>query len=169
MDDFKSKNESVLSIDDLYGKASFLNSITELIYNYLKISNVVDENLSSYQKNMIIALHRLKMSIDDSKLQRIIEMAIKESETMKRKKIVNIKSEKMDKHIKRIQHNVESIVMRIDDFLLKRGGIFKHAINFFFNDTFGSLKQLKCELISRFDAEDFNIEINSSLKNPILS
>ena len=107
---------------------------------------------------MIIDLHRLKMSIDDSKIQKIIEGSIKELESSKRKKSIEIRSRSLDKNIKKIQYNIQHILSNIDNFLLK-GNIFIKVLNFLFNDTFGSLMQLKCELMSRFNAESFKVNI----------
>ena len=155
--DLTQSNQKPLTLEELYNKANFLNTITDLIYSYLKISNVID-NMSSYQKNMIIDLHRLKMSIDDSKIQKIIEGSIKELESSKRKKSIEIRSRSLDKNIKKIQYNIQHILSNIDNFLLK-GNIFIKVLNFLFNDTFGSLMQLKCELMSRFNAESFKVNI----------
>ena len=153
---FYSSNNNILPLDEIYNKISFLNSITDLIYSYLKISNIVD-SMSNYQKNMIISLHRLKMSIDDSKIQKILEISVKEIQ-LKRKKFSDFKSKKFDNYLSKIQSNIKKIIIQIDDFLLK-GNIFKNLINFLFNDTFGSLEQLKCELMSRFSTEEFKVKI----------
>ena len=113
--------------------------------------------MSNYQKNMIISLHRLKMSIDDSKIQKILEISVKEIQ-LKRKKFSDFKSKKFDNYLSKIQSNIKKIIIQIDDFLLK-GNILKNIINFLFNDTFGSLEQLKCELMSRFSTEEFKVKI----------
>ena len=162
INEFKQENQKPLTLDELYNKANLLNTITDLVYSYLKISNVIDK-MSSYQKNMIIDLHRLKMSIDDSKLLKIIENSIKELESSKKKKAIEIKSRRLDKNIKKVETNIEHILTNIDDFLLK-GNILTKGLNFLFNDTFGSLKQLKCELMSRFNAESFKVDIKKSKK-----
>ena len=156
IDYFYSSNNNILPLDEIYTKISFLNSITDLIYSYLKISNIVDSK-SNYQKNIIISLHRLKMSIDDSKIQKILEISVKEIQ-LKRKKFSDFKSKKFDNYLSKIQSNIKKIIIQIDDFLLK-GNIFKNLINFLFNDTFGSLEQLKCELMSRFSTEEFKVKI----------
>ena len=156
IDYFYSTNNNILPLDEIYTKISFLNSITDLIYSYLKISNIVD-SMSNYQKNMIISLHRLKMSIDDSKIQKILEISVKEIQ-LKRKKFSDFKSKKFDNYLSKIQSNIKKIIIQIDDFLLK-GNILKNIINFLFNDTFGSLEQLKCELMSRFSTEEFKVKI----------
>ena len=161
---FYSSNNNILPLDEIYNKISFLNSITDLIYSYLKISNIVD-SMSNYQKNMIISLHRLKMSIDDSKIQKILEISFKEIQ-LKRKKFSDFKSKKFDNYLSKIQSNIKKIIIQIDDFLLK-GHLFKNIINFLFNDTFGSLEQLKCELMSRFSAEEFKVKIPNK-KNKLI-
>ena len=162
INEFRQENQKPLTLDELYNKANLLNTITDLVYSYLKISNVIDK-MSSYQKNMIIDLHRLKMSIDDSKLLKIIENSIKELESSKKKKAIEIKSRRLDKNIKKVETNIEHILTNIDGFLLK-GNILTKGLNFLFNDTFGSLKQLKCELMSRFNAESFKVDIKKSKK-----
>ena len=40
--------------------------------------------------------------------------------------------------------------------------IFKNTINFLFNDTFGSLIQLKNEILSRYYCESFRVNINDN-------
>ena len=52
INEFKQENQKPLTLDELYNKANLLNTITDLVYSYLKISNVIDK-MSSYQKNMI--------------------------------------------------------------------------------------------------------------------
>ena len=162
LNELLSVNDTTFTVNELLSKANFINTITELIHSYLKNSNVIGK-MSSYQKNMIIDLHRLKMTIDDSNLLSILESAIKDIET-KRRKTPKLKSKRLDTSIKRIQTNINQILQKIDDFLLKNKNPFLKCINFIFNDTFGSLSQLKCELMSSYNSTQISIPLpNSSL------
>lgn len=139
-----------------------LTSIIDLIYSFLNISNKLND-MSSYQKNMMISLNKLKMSLDESKLAKYIEAAIQEMRSSKKKRKIDIKSEHLDSHLRKILLNIEEINLIIEQLLLK-GNIFKQGINYLFNDTFGSLKQLKCELISRFNCEAFKLAITKRVQ-----
>lgn len=162
LNELLSVNDTTFNVSELLSKANFINTITELIHSYLKNSNVIGK-MSSYQKNMIIDLHRLKMTIDDSNLLSILDNAIKDIET-KRRKTPKLKSKRLDTSIKRIQTNINQIIQKIDDFLLKNKNPFLKCINFIFNDTFGSLSQLKCELMSSYNTTQVSIPLpNSSL------
>ena len=77
LNELLSVNDTTFNVSELLSKANFINTITELIHSYLKNSNVIGK-MSSYQKNMIIDLHRLKMTIDDSNLLSILDNAIKD-------------------------------------------------------------------------------------------
>ena len=160
LNELLSVNDTTFNVSELLSKANFINTITELIHSYLKNSNVIGK-MSSYQKNMIIDLHRLKMTIDDSNLLSILDNAIKDIET-KRRKTPKLKSKRLDTSIKRIQTNINQIIQKIDDFLLKNKNPFLKCINFIFNDTFGSLSQLKCELMSSYNTTQVSIPLQTS-------
>lgn len=103
------------------------------------------------------------MSLDESKLSKYIETAIQEIQISKKRRKIDIKSEHLDGHLQNILSNINEINLIIENLLLQ-GNIIKQWINYLFNDTFGSLKQLKCELISRFNCESFKLTISKRIK-----
>jgi hypothetical protein len=125
------------------------------IVSYVRISCSIYQNyeLSSYQKLLSLNLFMLKQTIEESRIIRIIESSIREAENGEPKEI---RSGKLDSQIKKIILGIEKIEENLDDFLLK-GGLFRRIKNWLFNDTFGSLFQLKAELINRFNCETVEI------------
>lgn len=121
----------------------------------MKINNYINEtnNISQYQKAMCLNLHMLKLSIDDSKLVKIILGAVKELE----KSIYQeIRCEALDVSLRRIVTNIEKVEEILKEFQLE-GNNFKKIKNIMFNDTFGSLSQFKIELENRFNCIEVKI------------
>ena len=154
-------NQKILTLNELVSKSSALSSVNELIHSYLKLSNTVDQNkISSFQKNIIICLNRLKMTIEESHLSKILSEA---TIRLNRKKKVEIKNEKLDKLFDKIIEDIDSILEQIKQFQLK-GNLWSNIINFLGNDSFGSLKQLKNDLLSNYYCESFKVKINATVK-----
>ena len=121
----------------------------------MKINNYINEtnNISEYQKAMCLNLHMLKLSIDDSKLVKIILNAVKELE---KSRYQEIRCEALDVSIRRIVNNIEKVEEILKEFQLQ-GSKFSKIKNVLFNDTFGSLKQFKIELENRFNCVEVKI------------
>lgn len=158
VDSLLSENTKVLTFDELYAKANLFKSISDLVYSYIKMSNSLPK-ISFYQKAMIVEFNKMKLSIDDSKLLRYLQNTLKEMELKKRKLITDFRNSNLDDSLLEIKKNATNIIKYIDNYLL-RGNFFKNCINFLFNDSFGSLYQLKHELISRFNAEQFKVPLD---------
>ena len=156
-----SNNQKILTQNELYSKSSTLSSINELIYSYLKLSNTVDEkNISSFQKNIVVYLNRLKMTIEESHLSKIVSEA---TIRFNRHKKFEIKSEKLDKLLDKMIGDVDNVLEQIKQFQLK-GNLWSNIINFLRNDSFGSLIQLKNDLLSHYYCESFKVNIGTSVK-----
>jgi len=132
-----------------------INNSIESIISYLKINNYINEtkNISKYQKAMCLNLHMLKLSIDDSKLVKIILNSVKELE---KSRYQEIRCEALDISLRRIVSNIEKVEEILKEFQLQ-GNKFSKLKNIFFNDTFGSLNQFKIELENRFNCEEIKI------------
>lgn len=102
---------------------------------------------------MCLNLHMLKLSIDDSKLVKIILTAVKELE---KNRFQEIRGDTLDVSLRRIINNIEKVEEILNEFQLK-GGKFNKLKNIIFNDTFGSLKQFKIELENRFNCTEVKI------------
>ena len=161
-DDFYSNNEkkySKFNLNELYSKSEKLNSVNDLVSSYLKLSNTVEEKkMSYYQKDMVVSLNKLKMIIDESKLVKIVSETII---NVFQNKEPNIYSIDLDNAIEKIKTQINIILQKIKNFQLENN-IFKNTINFLFNDTFGSLIQLKNEILSRYYCESFRVNINDN-------
>ena len=158
-DFYSNNNQQILSLNELYSKSSTLSSINELIYSYLKLSNTVEEkNISSFQKNIVVCLNRLKMTIDESHLTKIVsEATIRYNKNKK----FEIKSESLDKYLDKMIVEIDNLLEQIKKFQLK-GDLWSNIINFIRNDSFGSLIQLKNELLSNYYCESFKVKINKT-------
>jgi hypothetical protein len=161
-DFYSNNNQKILSQNELYSKSSTLSSINELIYSYLKLSNAVDEKkISSFQKNIVVCLNRLKMTIEESHLTKIVsEVTVRYN----RNKKFEIKSESLDRALDKIILDIDNILEQIKQFQLK-GNLWSKIINFLRNDSFGSLIQLKNELLSNYYCESFKVKIKNSNVN----
>ena len=158
-DFYSNNNKQILSQNELYSKSSTLSSINELIYSYLKLSNAVDEKkISSFQKNIVVCLNRLKMTIEESHLSKIVSEA---TVRYNRNKKFEIKSENLDKSLDKMISDIDNILEQIKQFQLK-GNLWSNIINFLRNDSFGSLIQLKTELLSNYYCESFKVKIKNS-------
>jgi len=105
---------------------------------------------------MILKENVRKQTIDDNFSEtesRISDFKIEESIE---------KREKFEKCIKDLIKNLENIEALIDEFLSNKSDIFKFIKNFLYNDSFGSIPQLKIELISRFNCEELKIPIEGT-------
>jgi hypothetical protein len=132
------------------------------IVSYLRISNSIDHkySLSKYQKVLSLNLHMLKLSLDESKLIRLLESGMRELESGN---YVEIRNPFLDGFIKKMNNNLCKIEEIVDEFLLKKG-YFSILKNFLFNDTFGSLYQFKIELLNRFNCEEVKINTVDKIK-----
>ena len=158
-DFYSNNNQQILTLNELYSKSSTLSSINELIYSYLKLSNTVDQKkISSFQKNIIVCLNRLKMTIEESHLSKIVSNA---TIRFSRNKKFEIKSENLDKSLDKMIEDIDNILEQIKLFQLK-GSFWSNIINFLRNDSFGSLIQLKNDLLSNYYCESFKVKIKNS-------
>ena len=156
---YSNNNKKDLSLNELYSKSSTLSSINELIYSYLKLSNSVDEKkISSFQKSIVVCLNRLKMTIEESNLTKIISEA---TVLYNRNKKFEIKSDNLDKSLDKMIEYIDNILDQIKKFQLK-GNFWSNILNFLKNDSFGSLIQLKNELITTYNCEPFKVNIKNS-------
>ena len=156
---YSNNNQQISNINELYNKSSTLSSINDLIYSYLKLSNASDENkISSFQKNMVVCLNRLKMTIEESNLSKIVSEA---TVRFNRNKKFEIKSEKLDKSLDKMIDDIDKINEQIKFFQLK-GNLWSNIINFLKNDSFGSLIQLKNEILSSYNCEPFKVNIKDT-------
>ena len=102
---------------------------------------------------MCLNLHMLKLSLDDSKLVKIILTVVKELE---KSRYQEIRGDTLDISLRRIIVNIEKVEQILNDFQL-RGSNFRNLKNALMNDTFGSLKQFKIELQNRFNCTELKI------------
>ena len=158
-DFYSNNNQQILSLNELYSKSSTLSSVNELIYSYLKLSNSVDEKkISTFQKSIVVCLNRLKMTIEESNLSKLVSEA---TVRFNRNQKFEIKSEKLNKSLDKIIEDIDSILEQIKSFQL-RGTFWSNIINFLKNDSFGSLIQLKNELLTTYNCESFKVNIKNS-------
>ena len=158
-DYYSKNNQQTLNLNELYSKSSSLSSINDLIYSYLKLSNAADERkISSYQKNIVVCLNRLKMAIEESNLSKLVSEA---TVRFNKGKKFEIGSESLDKSLDKMIEDIDKILDQIKIFQLK-GSLWSNIISFIKNDSFGSLIQLKNELISSYNCEPFKVNIKNS-------
>ena len=161
-DDFYFNNEkknTKFNLNELYSKSEKLNSINDLLSSYLKLSNTVEETkMSSYQKDMVVSLNKLKMIIDESKIDKTISETIINVFKNKEPKLY---SNDLNNTIDKIKTQINIILLKIKNFQLGNN-FFKNILNFLFNDTFGSLIQLKNEILSRYHCEPFKLNTNDN-------
>ncbi len=110
-------------------------------------------DISQYQKTMCLNLHMVRLSIDDSKLVKIILGAVKELE---KSRYQEIRCEELDISLRRIVTNIEKVEEILKEFQL-RGNKINKLKNIMFNDTFGSLSQFKIEIENRFNCVEVKI------------
>ena len=95
----------------------------------------------------------LKLSMDDSKIVKIIETAVKEIE---KARYQEIRGDTLDISLRRIIVNIEKVEEILNNFQL-RGSNFNNFKNALLNDTFGSLKQFKIEMVNRFNCTEIKV------------
>jgi hypothetical protein len=95
----------------------------------------------------------LKLSIDDSKLVKIILGALIELE---KSRYQEIRCKALDLLLGRIVINIEKVEEILKEFQLQ-GSKLSKLKSIFFNDTFGSLNQFKIELENRFNCVEVKI------------
>ena len=119
------------------------------------MNNIINQRftISKHQKLLSLNLHMLKQMIEESKINKMIETSVKQLE---KGIYVEIRSDILDSYIKKILFNIEKVEDNLKDFMLS-GNIFSVIYNLIFNDMFGSLNQLKVELISKFNCEEVKI------------
>jgi hypothetical protein len=101
----------------------------------------------------------LKLTLDESKICKLIEATIKELE---RGTYIELRGQILDNYIKKIMNNIEKVEDVLNQFLLKKG-FFRNLKNLCFNDTFGSLRQFKVELINRYNCEEVTITTSDKI------
>ncbi len=150
-----------MSIIDLDSRLFILKNAMDSIVSYLRISNSINQTnqLSPSQKLLTLNLFLLKQNIEESRIVRIIETSIREAENGEP---TEIRNGNLDGQIKKIILSIEKVEENLDDFLLK-GGIYRKLKNWLFNDTFGSLCQLKAELMNRFNCETVGISTENKI------
>lgn len=104
-------------------------------------------------------LHMLKQTIDESKLIKMIEVTMRESE---RGTYVELRGPLLDSSIKKIIVGIEKVENLLDEFMLKKGFVSKIK-NLIYNDAFGSLFQFKMEIINRFNCEEVKITTDDNI------
>jgi hypothetical protein len=131
------------------------------INSYLKINNTIDHkySISKSQKLLSLNLHMLKLTIEESKITKMIEATMRE---LQKGTYVEIRGEVLDGHIKKITTNIEKVEDNLDDFMLKKGFASK-VYNFITNDMFGSLRQLKVEILNRYNCEEVKITTHDNI------
>ena len=107
---------------------------------------------------MVVCLNRLKMTIEESNLSKIVSEA---TVRFNRNKKFEIKSEKLDKSLDKMIDDIDKINEQIKFFQLK-GNLWSNIINFLKNDSFGSLIQLKNEILSSYNCEPFKVNIKDT-------
>jgi hypothetical protein len=139
----------------IYSYFLVINNTLDSIDSYLRINNTINQKyaISKFQKHLSLNLHMLKLTIEESKLIKIIETSMKE---IKKAGYVETRGEVLDNYIKKISANIDVIEDNLNDFMLKKG-LWSKVYNFMMNDMFGSLRQLKVELLNRYNCEEVKI------------
>jgi hypothetical protein len=102
----------------------------------------------------------LKQTIDESDIIKFLQSVQYNLETGK---YIEIRGNDLDICIDKITHNLSKVEDNLKEYMLE-GGVFSMIYNFLFNDMFGSLNQLKIELLSRFNCEEVKIPTHDNLK-----
>jgi hypothetical protein len=163
VNDFKtSMKNKPLSLLDLDSRMFILNNSMDSINSYLRISNQINQKyiISPYQKAFSLNLHMLKLTIEESKLLKLIIATMKEIE---RGNYLEIRNNVLDGQIKKIVMNIEKVEEILEEFLLKKG-ILNKCKNAIRNDSFGSLYQFKIELLSRFKCDEIKINTDDKVE-----
>ena len=93
------------------------------------------------------------MTIEESHLTKIVSEA---TIRFNRNKKLEIKSERLDKSLKKMEEDINHSLKQMEIFQLK-GNLWSNIINFLRNDSFGSLIQLKNDLLSNYYCESFKV------------
>ena len=122
------------------------------------MNNIINQkfSISKHQKLLSLNLHMLKQMIEESKIINMIDTSVKQLE---KGIYVEIRSDDLDNYIKKILFNIVKVEDNLKEFMLS-GNIFSVIYNLISNDMFGSLNQLKVELISKFNCEEVKITTN---------
>jgi hypothetical protein len=139
-----------------------IDNTTELIVSYLRINNKISQkyNISKYQQALSLNLHMLKQTIDEGNIIKLLQNVQYNLETGK---YLEIRGKDLDIWIDKILSNINNVEYNLKEYLLE-GNVFSIIYNFLFNDMFGSLNQLKIELVSRFNCEEVKITTFDNLK-----
>jgi hypothetical protein len=101
----------------------------------------------------------LKLTMDECKIVKILEGSMKE---IQKGVYTDFRGEVLDGFIKKILANIDLIEDNLNDFMLKKGFISK-IYNFMTNDMFGSLRQLKVEILNRYNCEEVKITTHDNI------
>lgn len=125
----------------------------------------------------IIQLHIVKNGLEESEIINILKETTKkqssddnfsetESQISSKFQFEDSieKKEKFEKNTKDLLINLEHIESLCDEFLSVKSNYCRFIRNFLYNDSFGSIPQLKIELIHRFNCEEIKIPIKGSNK-----
>ncbi len=136
-----------------------LKSIQEIILNYIKVNSIVESKygLSKYQKDFGYLLFNLKDLIKKSKIIKLLETLDKE--VRKNNEFIEFRNVHLDSELNKILNFINKIEENLN-FCLRKKGLFKSLIAFFFDDTFGSPHQLRTEITSKYCYEEVRIKLD---------
>ena len=139
-----------------YKTSDSLNKLCLLLH-------IVKNSLEECEVLTILKEYSKKLATEDNFSE--TESRLSHNSELKIEKIENSmeKKDKFEKTAKDVLNNLETIENLIDDFLSNKSNCFKFIKNFLYNDSFGSIPQLKIELISRFNCEEIKIPIEGSI------
>jgi len=158
----ESPKEAIFSLSDLETKLFVITNAMHSVTSYLRMCNEMNlkNKISSYQKKLSFELHMLNLSVEESNLINFIISAIKRQQ---KGLCLEFRNNQLYIHIEKILTNINRVEMLLDECMLKKNFLNKIK-NILFNDCFGSLNQLKIEMLSRFDCEEIIIVTKDKIK-----
>ena len=138
-----------IEVNQINNDIDSINSIVDTINSYLKVVSQVDIKYksTSAQKNMCFHLYNLKDALKQSK---IIRLLLKAKMDIDQNNFVEYRGSHLDDHLNKIL----DIIMKIERSINK---------SFLFNSPFGTIQQLRVEIINKFNCEERKILVDKNI------
>jgi hypothetical protein len=131
------------------------------VYENIKIKF---KKLSKNQTRFLSSLRLFSECLEVSGINYIIQEAFENINNFE-DDFDDLKTPNLDRHLTKIIFNVDSIEIILNEYLFKKS-LGENVKNFWINDIFGSVEQMRIEMYMNFDIEEYSIQTKDK-KNSI--